>query len=91
MAGLEELFSRDPNEWTREDLDVIVAELRAQRKNFLLTEEGKSNAARPVKIKSTAPAGAPKPPKPAKTAPVGQISLEALGITFNPPRSDCSS
>lgn len=82
---MEELFSRDPNKWTNDDVSSIVTYLRGQRKNFLLAEEGRANNPKPTKAKAvTGPAGAPKAAKPTK-AVAGQISLASLGITFNPP------
>lgn len=83
-SSMEELFSRDPNKWSNDDVASIVAYYRGQRKNFLLAEEGRANNPKPSKAAAAKPlAGAPKAPKPAKAIP-GQISLASLGITFNP-------
>ena len=81
MATLEDLYSRDPNKWTREDIEEIVAGLRASRSNFV--EQEKAAAA---KAKAEKPVRAVAGPKPAKTQPsLAGLSLEALGIKIVPP------
>ncbi len=78
QSVLEELYSRDPNKWTDEDIERIVSDLRAKRKHFA---EAEAVAA----TKEPRAPGAPKAvaaPRPAKKAPPPQLSLDALGITI---------
>jgi len=64
--SLDEFFSRDPLDLSDQDLDVIVAELRRQRKQFLVAE-----------AQPKAPRGASKAPKtPASLA----LELGDLGL-----------
>lgn len=39
ISSLDELFSRDPLELSDQDIDTIVARLRAQRAQFALSEK----------------------------------------------------
>lgn len=53
--SLEELFSRDPLQLTREDRDAIVAEMRKKRVSWEADEKAK--ASKPKKQKVVAPTG----------------------------------
>jgi hypothetical protein len=85
MAILEELYSRDPNKWTNEEIEQIVAELRASRSSFV--EQEKAAAAKAKAEKPVKPVTALKPAKPAKPdAPmIAGLSLASLGIQIVPP------
>lgn len=71
--SLEELFSKDPNDWTDPDIENIVQTLRSQRNKFNLAEGVKQVEGK--KPKATA---LPKPKPSAKD--VKGLSLGDLGL-----------
>jgi len=68
--SLSELFSRDPEGFTRQDRDQIVKALRAQRARFELAEAEGKKAPRQLK------AGAAAKP----TSSTTSLDLEDLGL-----------
>lgn len=73
MSDIAELFSRDPLDLTDQDLDQIIAKLRASRAAFNSGEKGAGN------MKKIAPKKALDPSKPIPTK-VTEISLDDLGL-----------
>lgn len=67
--ALAVLFDKDPEELTKDDLEYICIELRAQRGRFEIDEDAK--AAKPKLPKAT---------KQTSTAEAEQLSLEDLGL-----------
>lgn len=68
MSELAELFARDPETLTKDDLEELIAKLRGMRGQFSLTNDKK--------------AGTVKPKKPAavKTSVLGQAGIK---LTIN--------
>ena len=81
---LEELYNRDPNKWTRDDVDRIVENLRKARGQFAAKEA--ADAAAKGTPKATKAVAAPKAAKAAGPAP--QFSLEMLGIQIVAPKKE---
>lgn len=50
IGSLDELFSRDPLELSNQDIDKIVSALRAQRKQFKLSEEDPKKHKKPKNL-----------------------------------------
>lgn len=67
--SLSELFSRDPEGFSRQDRDQIVAALRAQRARWAAAEAEGKKAPRQPKAKAGAP-----------TAVSTSLNLEDLGL-----------
>ena len=72
---LEELFDGDPLGWTDDDVETIVATLRAQRHKFNLTEQAKQVEGKPRGRATSLPKSKPTP-----AALPTQISLSDLGL-----------
>lgn len=73
MSDIAELFARDPLDLTDQDLDTIIAKLRASRAAFNAGEKSAGS----MKPKATKKALDPNKPIPAK---VTQISLDDLDL-----------
>jgi hypothetical protein len=78
--SIEELFSRDPNGWSKDDVDEIVRTLRSKRASFVQEEAAKQVAAKKPKAeKAAASTGADS--KAAKPKPaLGGLSLDSLNL-----------
>jgi hypothetical protein len=58
MSDLQELFSRDPLEYSEKDIDQIIEEFRARRKQFNLGNAKAGSAKLTAKQKEAAELGA---------------------------------
>ena len=76
QTSLEELFNKDPLNWTDTDVDKIVEALRAQRLKFNAAEGIKQIEGKP-RGKATA---VPRPKKLEAPADGKQITLSDLGL-----------
>lgn len=76
--SIEELFSRDPNGWSKDDVNEIVRTLRSKRSAFVIEEAAKQTAAKKPKAeKAIATTGAvAAKPKPSLTG----LSLDSLNL-----------
>jgi hypothetical protein len=70
LESLDELFARDPLQLSEQDLDKIIANLRAARNRWLAAEAGGARSAPKAKAKPKA-----KPLEPGQVIELGDLGL----------------